>query len=422
MDLGTLAAALGLDGKTCDFMEQNGWSAAEACFDPQLPLLQDDFLLEQYGKIACSEDFRAALLTAADRARRSPELAHCVHYLSYYYYRLRFNGVIYGARLPGMNAAGEEIHGLLIIAVALGAIPLVEQSYAALGLPPEYARDTVQWLAGAISEYRAGHEGRFGLGPVKPHWMRHYIEGELFRVGRLEYMIQPPLNYLPAAYRRKTDGRVIALCRDGWRLRRDGLLLWNDEDPKTAFRVARLIDGDGSITGIPIDPAAGAAEAERTVTLTLSDYEPLWTPWSLVPGIHIPGGGRMTPEACRDSLHRAVEFFRRYFRREVAGFSCFSWIYNPDFERELPQSNLADFMRQVYLFPFPSVGVEGLVFAFGRQEADWSDYPADNSLHKAFHRIRESGRRLKAGGMFIEAAGLAAYGSEYYRRGGRIEL
>lgn len=422
MTMEELAAALQLDGRTQDFMMRTGWEAAEACFDLRMPLLQDDFLLEQCRKIGYREDFGAGLLKAARRARELPALANCVHYLHFYYYVRRFGGVSYAVSLPDMTPVdGAETHGFLMIAIALGAIPLVEKSYAALGLPPEYACDTVRWIAGAIDEYRAGHDGRFGLTATKPHWIRHYIEGELFRIGRLEYMVQPPLNYLPAVYRRKADGRVIALCRDGWRLRRDGLLLWEDEAPETAFRVARLIDNEDAITGVPIDPT-GVAEVERSVTLELHEYEPLWTPWSLVPGIHIPGGGGMTPEACCDSLRRAVEFFRRHFGREVAGFSCSSWIFNPDFERELPQSNLADFMRQVYLFPFASVGVEGLAFVFGHQEADWSGYPADNSLRRAFHRIRESGRRLKAGGMFIEANGLASYGSEYYRHAGRYTL
>ena len=124
----------------------------------------------------------------------------------------------------------------------------------------------------------------------------------------------------------------------------------------------------------------------------------------------------MTPEAVEDSLRQALEFFPRYFKRKVAAISCYSWIFNPDFEQELPNSNLANFMRQAYLLPFASVGVEGLHFVFGRADQDWSDYPADNSLRKAFHELRKKGKRLKAGAMFIEESGIKAFGSNFYRR------
>ena len=137
--------------------------------------------------------------------------------------------------------------------------------------------------------------------------------------------------------------------------------------------------------------------------------------WDLVPGIHIPGGGGMKRVLIEDSLRKARDFFPKYFKRRVAGFSCFTWIFNPDFEEELPNSNLADFMREVYLFPFKSVGVEGLQFVFGKSSKDWSDFPADNSLRLAFHRLREAGKRLKAGGMFIDAATIDSFGTQKYR-------
>ena len=74
-------------------------------------------------------------------------------------------------------------------------------------------------------------------------------------------------------------------------------------------------------------------------------------------------------------------------------------------------------MRELYLCPFPySGGVEGLQFVFGRSDADWSAYPRDNSLRQAFHRLRESGRRLKAGGMIIEDLGIKNFGTQHYRR------
>ena len=415
MELGILAETLHLAPDVAEFMKANGYDAAEARFDPALPRLQDEFLLAQYAKIGDRHSLEKALTKAAALARREPAVAHVLNFFNYYYYTAPFSGVNYRAKLPDLSAyAGTETAGLLMIAAALGAVPRVEATYAKLGLPPHYALDTVHWLAGAIAEFEAGH-GCPGMSLTKPHWLRYYIEGRLFRVGRFEFMMQKPLAYLPSLWRRKSDGALCALVPDEWRLRPDGLYQWSDEDPGDAVKRPMLEVTEKFVRGLPIDPR-GFAEVGKRVTLDRAEWDEAFAPDDLVPGLHIPGGGGMTPEACRASLTEALEFFPRYFGREAAGVSCFSWIFNPDFERELPQSNLADLMRQVYLFPFPSVGVEGLMFVFGKQDADWSRYPADNSLRKAFHRLREAGRRLKAGGMFLDAAGIRNYGTEFYRK------
>ena len=273
----------------------------------------------------------------------------------------------------------------------------------------------MQYISGALDEYAAGNNGQLGFSSQKLHWLRHYIDGILFRIGRLEYMIQKPQYYHPVVCRRNSDGHVIALCDHNWHLRKDGLLKFEDDSLNDVYRTATLFQDANSITGIPLNPA-GFAEVDRTVTLNMSEYTPVWNCWDLVPGIHIPGGGGMTLESVQASLLEARDFFPRYFHRKVSAFTCVSWIFNNDFELELPDSNLAKFMREVYLFPFASYGVEGLQFVFGKADRDWSHYPSDNSLRKAFHRIRESGRRLKAGAMFIEARGLENFGQQIYRQ------
>jgi len=82
--------------------------------------------------------------------------------------------------------------------------------------------------------------------------------------------------------------------------------------------------------------------------------------------------------------------------RTYASFSeKFDWLF--------VVSNLAAFMRQLYLSPCASGGRDGLGFVFGKSAGDWSDFPRETSMQRAFHRLRESGRRLKEGGMFIES-------------------
>ena len=90
----------------------------------------------------------------------------------------------------------------------------------------------------------------------------------------------------------------------------------------------------------------------------------------------------------------------------------------------MPDSNLAKFMRMLYLVPaYLSSGRDGLFFIFGRdQDEDWSNYPADNSMRRAFHRIRESGRKLRSNGMFVFADDLDRLEDGFYRNHWNVKI
>jgi len=414
MKIAEFAEYFNLTTNSRDFVEKYGFNEVADRLETVPDTLQRDFILCELGTLR-RPPASGELLEAAETIKNDRFLLAYYNYLCYYWWQLP-EPMTYGNKLPEVsdNPGCDEIKGKLYLLAALAGFDAVRRSYAGMGLPPEYAEDTLQYVAGAVEEYQAGHDGKIGLVSGKLRWMRHYVNRHLFRIGRLEYMIQDPREYLPAVYKRKADDKCIALCRDGWLLRKDGLLLFADEPGSTAYVTAALEQTAESITGIPVNPA-GFAEVDRRVTLKLDEYVPLWNAWDLTPGIHIPGGGGMKRAAVEDSLRRARDFFPRYFKRNVAAFICASWIFNPDFEAELPNSNLADFMREVYLFPFRSVGVEGLQFVFGKSQQDWSEFPADNSLRLTFHRLRESGKRLKCGGMFIDSKAVDNFGTQKYR-------
>ena len=377
--------------------------------------LHDDFILRQLGKLRRPENANL-ILQGACELKSDPYLLAGYNYLCYYWWK-HPQALLYGHKLPDFENSrqGSENAGIYNLLVVLAGFPAVENSYARLKLPEHYAQDTLQYTSGAITEYAAGHDNKLGIGSRKAHWFRFYVNGVLFRIGRFEYMMQDPQLYLPAAYKRNSDGKVIALCRHNWLLSKDGLRLFENDSPEKAYKTAQLQTNDSTISGIPINPN-GYAQVDRKITLDLNEYTPLWSSWDLVPGLHIPGGGGMTPEAAAASLREALEFFPRYFGRKVAAISCFSWIFNNDFEELLPESNLTKLMQQLYLFPFASVGVEGLTFVFGRNEEDWKNFPADNSLRRAFHKLHEQNRRLKAGGMFITPEAINNFGQSTFRK------
>lgn len=315
-------------------------------------------------------------------------------------------------KLPYPVAAlGEEGAGLFSLLAAMAALPRIAETHARLGLDGSFLRGAAAWIGGTAGIYGAAHNGVAGTDFRQHHWLRHSIDGRLFRVGRFEFLIHTVPDWVPAVYRNRATGRIEAFCRDGWRIDEHG------------FRcgcggLAAKLEWDGPmLTGTPVDPASGRALPGALRTIDLEVCEPLLTPHEWVPSVHIPGGGGMTPELAGESFREAVRFFREHFRKEIRMFVCESWILNPAWMELLPESNLAKLMRELFLFPAPPSPLSGLFFVFGRDDGDFASYPADTSLRRAFHRIRESGEPLRSGGMFLPVDGLGRWGEQPYRGG-----
>src|SRR5690606_37479432 len=118
---------------------------------------------------------------------------------------------------------------------------------------------------------------------------------------------------------------------------------------------------------------------------------------------HIPEGEALTPQSCRDSFLAAREFFReQYPQHSISAFACYSWLLNTQLETMLrPGSNLAAWQHELYLFPVPSTGRDGLYFVFCRDEIDPATAPRDTILRRAMADHLASGQTLRSGGMFF---------------------
>ncbi|MBQ9336720.1 MAG: hypothetical protein IJS14_05425 [Lentisphaeria bacterium] len=303
--------------------------------------------------------------------------------------------------------------GIYHLMIALSALPLVEARYARLGLPEKYAADLAQWIGGTIGIHLAG-TGVPGHFLQQTYWLRHAIEGRLFRIGRLEFLPLPWGEDMAAVYRHRSDRSLTVLCRDGWAFDEEGFRV-DPASVKPAFTTKLTFFG-GQVSGTPVDPF-GKPIRGAVRTLDLSEWEPLCAPWEKAVTIHIPGGGGLTPDAVRDSLAEAVRFYHTYLHWDVKVFTCASWIVNPAWERELPDSNLAAFQRNGYMTPCPvPSGKPGMFFVYGRSHADPRELPCTTRLHQAFRRIFERGEPLRTGVLFIPADEVEMFGTEHYRK------
>ena len=154
-------------------------------------------------------------------------------------------------------------------------------------------------------------------------------------------------------------------------------------------------------TGRKIDIVSGLV-TEEVESVDLKEYERLLPPDANVLLIHIPGGGGMTMEICKESFLEAKEFFNRYFpERPIASFGCISWIFNPAWREYIPESNVSKLQKSVISFPTSSVRTNGLYFVFARDDGDPSTYPADNSMRRAMIRAWNEKGTLRSAGMLL---------------------
>jgi hypothetical protein len=313
---------------------------------------------------------------------------------------------------PSMRAALGDLAGALYVLVSLAMVPQVKAAHTALGVADEVTRDTCFQVECFALNYRDAHDGQWGILLGQLFWLRHYTAGRLFRIGRFEYMIRP--YHGPRAYRHERTRDVVALADDATRFNAEGFIPIGEEHSEGDF-TATLEERDGQVIGYPISP--GGMAVDQRVTLDLAQWQPGLARGDLTLDMHIPSGGGMTPEACRDSLTRAPAFFAATFPdRHCVGVSCVSWIYNTQFEDMLgPEANLVGHMRELYLYPVHSSGRDGLYFLFYTDDVDPATARRDSSVRRAVLDHLAAGNRLRCGGMFTLTEDVARYGTDHYR-------
>ena len=376
----------------------------------------------------------------ARRIIADPALTH----LAWHCYRLLYDHTDYNEmkRWPTLERALGERCGVFYLLVTMAMAPRVIEVHRKMGVAEATNRETLSQVSAIAGRYRSMAGGRLGVTLNTIYWMRHYVAGRLFRVGRMEYMIQPWNGGVGAWRRRATNvfpptagaawpalrpavpaglggkntGEVLALAPDGTRYNGSG---YGDGangkfDTERGW-TAKLVADAESVTGCPISPHGMAVR--REVRLPKSEWECVLKKGDLSLQMHIPAGGGMTLERCGDSMRRAVPFFRRLFPDQpFKAITCGSWIFNTQFEEiKLSSDNLVRYQRELYLFPTPSSGRDGLWFIFLQDPVDPATAPRDTSLRRAVADFLAAGHTWRGGGMFYLADDLSHFGTQHYR-------
>ena len=389
---------------------QPHWEETQASLPSSPPAFLDPAEFKANREYAALDPQLDPLLEeTARRVRHSPALLrlawHCLRLLHDHRDYTLF------PQWPMSDKALGDLSGLFYLLIALSAFPPMRRRHRERGIPEEITRNCGHHLAESMRLRQMVANGQTGVFPRALSWQRHHIEGELFLLGRMEYMLRP-FRGLVQVFRNCETGEVLALAEDGVRFTREGYI---DRDCNGEAWESHLVEQGGTVGGCPISPFGMAIR--REVQLARRHWVCSLKRGDTVLEMHIPAGGGMTLERCQDSMRRALDFFPRYFPdRPFSGFACTSWILGTHLQEMFPPSaNLVRFQKELYLFPHPSSGRDGLYFIFGANEVDPATAPRDTSLCRAFLDYMAAGRRLRGGGMFVLAEDFRHFGSQYYR-------
>ncbi len=314
---------------------------------------------------------------------------------------------------PDLEAwMGKDKNAFYMLA-ALTLIPVIRKKYHTMAIPEELIHDTVLQFSGFYRNHRIGYNAP-GIIMEQMFWLKNYRDGILFRHGRMEFRAETFADYGMVLRQRRT-GHKIMIASGGRCHDEDGYYAAPGTPGGWDTTFIHTVD---TICGHAILPC-GRVMAEK-VTLDMSEWEIALEAGDDVIDVHIPPGGGLSLEVCRDSLLRAAAFFPALMpQRHFKAFFCHSWIFNTQLEEKMPDSNLAKFMREPYLFPVESDRFTGMFFVFSRSninEEMLPELPRDTSLRQSMLEIVESGRSLRNGGMIYCLEDLEHFGAQYYRR------
>ncbi len=392
------------------------WDESRAAMSPVRPFLLDPKTIQESMRLGgFSEEAVMVVQAVAEQIADDEALCRLLWHCYWSIFKAPKSPKLDG--WPSFKKALGDQSSIFYLLVGLAMIPLTRRHHRELVIPEAVTKDTCQQVRCFCENHQRG-EGGMGLEATQLAWLRHYTMKPYFRLGRMEYWLKPFKGGI-VVYKHQDSGEILALAEEDIRFNGAGYVdgtggQFDEENGWTSI----LEEGDEETVGNPVTPYGMALH--KVVRLPWPEWERVLGPETPVLDMHIPPGGGLTPQACRDSHAQAVQFFDKHYPEQpFSALVCNSWMFNTQLEEILPENaNLNRYMRELHLFPVKSTGEDGLWFIFlkrGITAENLDDCPRDTSLQRAILDFLKAGNTWRGGGMFMLREHVELFGRECYR-------
>lgn len=405
----------GLKEQDCAPQIRAHWDQAMAAMPSSRPaFLQHGQIRDAWEHGSFGESMPQELLKLADRVAGDPHLLAMAWFI--YWYTFGPVDRTWSWTKPELtNCLGEDA-GLFYLLVALAFIPAVHEYHKTLPVTPRVTEDTCRQVHCFTLNHRRGMNGRWGVYRNQFGWLGNYLAPNLYmRVGRFEYWRQSYKRGF-RVYRQIATGATVVLAPDKSTYTAQGHQCFNPSQPPAGTWQSVFSEDADAVSGNPISPRGKAMS--KVVKLDKKQWRCVLAPGDTVLDMHIPAGGQMGPQACRESFEEAARLFCENFADDrPKAITCGSWMLSEQLEECLPeQSNLVQLVKEIYVLPLPCVGNDGMWFVFLQEKFDPATAPRDTSLRRDMLNYLNKGNVWRNAGMIVMLDDIRHFGTQYYRR------
>lgn len=390
IDLGRICSDLGLT----EGPWMGHWHLSEDSLPQRTPFLEEEFFESACRRLRMDDEIAASLIGAAAAIPRRPALLRYFRHCRYLLLDREQFGHRQWMELPEPREESRLFFALVLLSVLLETLELHRRR----GIPEQISLDTFSDLELWIRAYRQWH-GVWGFG--ERTWLFHHFRGELYRLGRLQFLFEPFPDDVHV-FRSDDKAHILLLAPDNVSYRQDGQFdgacgIQDIHPLRSRFQI-----GEDDYTGTLI--AADGSITQKTLSLSRREWRPVLEKGAPALSFHIPAIGPVDLAECRKSFSQAMNFFAAHFPdRPFKAFFSHSWLYDRQLARYLPSdSNIVRFQREFYLYPLQGTDDRQILErVFDNRFRNLQDAPRETSLQKSVLAHMEDGGRWYTSGALL---------------------
>ncbi len=375
------------------------WAESQVSYPgDDLFFLQSSFITEAGLKSGLKPDALEVLIAVTRELSECPGLSRILWHA--YYLLFKKKEVSLDSILPFLNIQGlrEENLWVLKVLILFSGYPQLISFYQEKRIPDRVLQDTLKDISIWMEDHKA-KTGKWGFKQLG--WLMNHFRGNLFRLGRLQFMPHLFEGDIQV-YQNINTKELKVFSVSGIRYRSDGLVDGtNDIYEEQGGWTASSEETKPWFQGIPIDSDGKAVN--RLEKISLADFKLVLKKGSPVLEVHIPAGQPLNHETCLKSYTDALVFFNQFFPEiPVDGFCCTSWLLDNQLKSILPdKSNILSFQGDYIQYPYKGDDFQTFERVFGEKPLDLRLAPRKTPLQAAIIDYCLQGNSMRMGAGFI---------------------